>query len=80
MTHQNFDGMTTREKAAHMTTGKLTIGTITQIEDGEFVQYYVARSRGLVLSIDDDWKFKTPEEARAYGRRCLELWRQKWLV
>ena len=73
--NKSFDAMTFEEKRTHMTTGRLTVGQITQIENGEFVRYYVARSRGFVLSIDDQWKFKTPEAALSYGKKCISKWK-----
>lgn len=69
--------MTPDEQARYMSSGRLTTGTITQIENGQFVTYWVARTRGYVVSMDDNWKHKTKEAAREYGRKCLSYYESK---
>lgn len=69
--------MTPDEQACYMSSGRLTTGTITQIENGQFVTYWVARTRGYVVSMDDNWKHETKEAAREYGRKCLSYYESK---
>lgn len=76
MKSKSLNDMTPEEASLHMTTGRLTVGTITQIVDRQFVTSWVARSRGYILSMDDNWKHKSKDAAREYGRRCIEKWKQ----
>ena len=73
---KKIEDMTRRQRAEYLLSGKLKVDRITQYLDGQFISYYVARCRGFVLSIDDFWKFNTPEAARAYGEKCFDVYQR----
>lgn len=46
---------------------RVTVGTITQIVDGDFKKFFVGKLRGRIVSRigDDQYKFDSEAEARA---------------
>ncbi|ABL01315.1 hypothetical protein Ppro_3724 (plasmid) [Pelobacter propionicus DSM 2379] len=59
----------------YATAKRITVGTITQIEDGNFVTSFVGKLRGKIVSRPEDgaYKFSTQTEAR----ECAHSFRQK---
>ena len=63
--------MTKREKIKfYATAPRAYAATISQIEDGDFVQYWVGKLRGRIVSYKgQQYKFKTKDEAIECARR-----------
>ncbi len=69
--------MTYEEKLLHYATApRATAGKITQIIDGNFVDFWAGRLRGVFVSMGGEWKFKTKDEAielaRKYRQGCID--------
>ena len=54
---------------ARIRNGRVTAGKIQQLEGSDLVTHYVAKLGGKIIARRGrEWRFKTPEEARAFGR------------
>lgn len=65
------------EEKEHMRTAtRVTVGTISQIEDRGIKVSYVPRIRGRFVCKDiNNYKYATPEEARKAGKEILAGWK-----
>lgn len=79
-----IEAMTPEHKAAYLATGRVTVGTISQVvknEEGKnvFKTWYVAKIRGVVVGNDGEYKHDTSEAALKYGREVLEQWHTEFV-
>ena len=51
---------------------RATAGRISQIEGGKFVDFWVGKLRGRVVSMNDGWRWATKDEALDCARRFRE--------
>ena len=73
-----IEGMSRELKLAHFSTGRVTVGTITQVFDNHLKKFYVAKIRGVIVGNEGEYKHETPEAARAYGKEIQARWRAEF--
>lgn len=72
------DGMSRKLKLAYFSTGRVTVGTITQVFDNDLKKFYVAKIRGVIVGNEGEYKHETPEAAKAYGKEVQDGWRAEF--
>ena len=73
-----LESLPTKEaKLRYMVGGHVTVARVTQVEGNTLVHRYAAKIRGIIVGNNGEWLHDTPEEARAYGRKVLEEWREE---
>lgn len=78
MSTKEFKKLTYNEQVKLLAKSRLTVGRLTQIEDGNFVDYYMIRLAGLnFYSLDNRYKFDTKEEALEQGKKLKEYYKAK---
>jgi ribosomal protein S1 len=70
----NLDEMTKDERAQYFATGRVTVGTITQITDKSLVTNFVGKLRGRIVSDIKTDVYKWDNEADA--RKAAESFRE----
>ncbi len=75
---RKFKAMTKDEQFEYMATAnRVTIGTVSQILNRNFVTSYVAKVRGIIVSNDGKFKFDTVDAARIFGWSILLGWKEE---
>jgi len=73
-----IESMSRELKLAHFSTGRVTVGTITQVFDNRLKKFYVAKIRGVIVGNEGEYKHETVEAARAYGKEIQARWRAEF--
>jgi len=77
---RKIEGMNRDLKLAYFATGRVTVGTITQVFDHYLKKSYVAKIRGIIVGNEGEYKHETPEAARKYGQEVLDQWRVEFMA
>jgi len=77
--------MTYEEKLIHYATApRATAGKLTQFIDGNFVDYWAGRLRGVFVKIGDEFKFNNKQDAinlaKRYRQDCINEAKAKGLI
>jgi hypothetical protein len=74
----NLDEMTKEERAQYFATGKVTIGTITQLLDKSLSTSFVGKLRGRIVSDpkSDVYKWDNKDDARKAAEAFREFCRK----
>ena len=75
---RKIEGMSRELKLAYFSTGRVTVGTITQVFDNHLKKSYVAKIRGIIVGNEGEYKHDTPEAALKYGQEVLSQWRAEF--
>lgn len=76
---------TYEEKLLHYATApRATAGKLTQYENGNFVDYWAGRLRGVFVKMGDEFKFNNKQDAldlaRRYKASCIAEAKDKGLL
>lgn len=81
MSLRTFKSLTPVGRAEYMATAdRVTVGVQWQADESRrnLSRWYVAKIRGVIVSDGDRCRFKTPDEARAFGREILDGWKRDY--
>jgi hypothetical protein len=77
--HKKIANMSRDLKLAYFSTGRVTVGTITQVFDNHLKRFYVAKIRGVIVGNEDEYKYETADAARQHGQEVMDHWRAEFL-
>ena len=60
----NFNKLSKSQRCAFFATRRITVGKISQYIDRKFVDFYVGKIGGKIISRDNIYKFDNPEDAK----------------
>lgn len=58
-----FNKLSRRKKCKFFATRRITVGKISQYVNGQFVDYFVGKIGGKIISRNDEYKFTNREDA-----------------
>lgn len=64
-----FNKLSRHKKCEFFATRRITVGKISQYVDGKFVDYFVGKIGGKIISRNNEYKFTNKEDAKN-----LALW------